>query len=86
MEVSAAILRAAFSPTVATRLMFLSFTYSRQFRTYAQALVEKGLLSYDPTTRVYLITDKGREFLELYESMSEDAGFLQEARAREEVA
>ena len=54
-----------------TKLMYTSFlSYAPTF-LHLKILRRQGLLDYDDSVKLYKITPKGRQFLELYTKMAE---------------
>lgn len=49
-----------------TRIMFNTYLSYEQLNEYLKELQDKGLLTYDFSTRTYNTTPKGSRFLELY--------------------
>ena len=54
-----------------TRIMLDSYLSYTQLVNYLDLLQNKGLLHYEKATRLFLITDKGRRFMELYKEIDE---------------
>ncbi len=52
-------------------IMYNSFLSYPQLLNYLEHLMDKELLTYDLPKKVYKITKKGSEFLEIYKRMSE---------------
>ena len=69
LEVAAAVLHVALQPTNKTKIMFLSETSARQLKPVLEKMLDKELISYDPNSKTFSTTDRGREFLQLYQSM-----------------
>jgi predicted transcriptional regulator len=73
-EVYASLLRNAAreeTGTGITKLMYTSFLSYRRTTVHLEALLRERLLEYDESTKLYKITPKGREFLEIYTKMAE---------------
>lgn len=62
-----------------TNIMYGSYLSYQQVARYLQLLIEGGLLDYDERNGLYRITEKGLQFLELYDKMDE---LLKEGRPR----
>jgi predicted transcriptional regulator len=54
-----------------TGIMYNSFLSYPQLLNYLEHLMDKELLTYDQSQKVYKITIKGSKFLEIYNKMSE---------------
>jgi predicted transcriptional regulator len=71
VEIASSILRVAVGGRAnKTKLMYgasLSFT---QITDYLQFLVTNGLIESEPIAKVYVLTDRGLRFLNLYEEMT----------------
>jgi predicted transcriptional regulator len=52
-----------------TEIIYGAFLSSKQFRDYITLLIDHGLLQYRPEIRTFNVTEKGRRFLELYDSI-----------------
>ena len=50
--------------------MYRSFLSYSMLKEYSDLLLKSRLISYDKKTRSYDITEKGKEFLELYKRMN----------------
>ena len=64
-----------------TKIMFCSYLSYRQVNRFIRLAVNNGLLDYDPVSRLYKITTRGLEYLEVYSKMekllkSEKAGIV----------
>jgi predicted transcriptional regulator len=54
-----------------TRLMNSSMVSYRQLTLHLQVLLKYGLLEYDNPQKVYKITTRGQQFIQLYAKMAE---------------
>lgn len=54
-----------------THIMYKAYLSYAQLKEYLSLLIENGLISYDSDTQHYNITDKGKEFVQIYERMAE---------------
>ncbi len=71
-EIIYQILNSARQPVTRTRLIYGSLLSNNQLRQYIILLIRNGMLQFDPTsTRMFKITEEGRKFLRLYESIRE---------------
>jgi predicted transcriptional regulator len=71
-EIIAKILAAAMSPINQTALMYRANLNYTQLRYYEQLLTERGLI--DMRGRLWLITERGRNYLNNYLTMKELLG------------
>ena len=74
-EMAAAVLATAFKPINKTQIMFRSGVHRRQLDPILERLQDKELMEYDVKSRTFLITERGRDFLDLYSSMVQDVTF-----------
>jgi predicted transcriptional regulator len=65
-EICALILQACNEPMTRSKIMYKSLLNFHQVNAYAELLVKSELLGYDAQSRTFLITSKGRKYLELY--------------------
>jgi predicted transcriptional regulator len=71
VEIASNILRvAADGRATKTRLMYGAFLSFTQINQYLKFLMSNKLITSDPETRVYALTEKGLRFLSLYEEMT----------------
>jgi predicted transcriptional regulator len=54
-----------------TRLSYISMVSHRKLTFHLQVLLKYGLLDYDNPEKVYNITTRGLQFIELYTKMAE---------------
>ncbi|HEX6067736.1 MAG TPA: winged helix-turn-helix domain-containing protein [Nitrososphaera sp.] len=69
-DVVADILETAEGGAIQTTIMYRSFLSYSMLKEYSDLLLQSRLISYDKKTRSYDITEKGKEFLELYKRMN----------------
>lgn len=69
-DVIADILEVAKGGANQTSIMYRSFLSYSMVKEYFDLLLQSGLLSYDKKTKLYDVTNKGVEFLELYKKMN----------------
>jgi predicted transcriptional regulator len=67
-DIIALILQACTEPSTATRIMYSTLLNFRQVKYYARYLVGIELLEHRSLEHKYAITNKGRRYLELYNS------------------
>jgi predicted transcriptional regulator len=72
-EIFASILQSAATDNgiIRTKIMYNSFLFFLQLRSYLEPLIDNELLTYERPNKVYKITKKGFEFLEIYNKMSD---------------
>ena len=72
-EIIASILQSAATDNGMRRagIMYNSFLSCPHLLNYLEHLMDNELLSYDQSKKVYKITMKGSEFLEIYNKMSD---------------
>lgn len=70
-EITYSISKAAFEGARKTRVMYASNLNLGQLNGYLAALVSQDLMSYEPETRLYQTTAKGRQYMKAYERYSE---------------
>jgi predicted transcriptional regulator len=69
-EIMYKILSAAIEPATRTRLIYASFLSNTELRQYITILLEHGMLEVDPITKTrFKVTEEGKKFLGLYESI-----------------
>ena len=64
-EIIALILRACSEPSTATKITYSSLLNFHQVTAYIENLVRLNLLEHSTQDRTYIITDKGRQYLDL---------------------
>ncbi len=70
-DIAAMILRAANNGATKTRLMYSAYLSYTQVKEYMEFLMEKGLLTYEPGSSLYKLTERGAKFLNAYDQISE---------------
>jgi predicted transcriptional regulator len=68
-EITARILDVAQEGVLITKIMYAAFITHLQLKEYLLFLKENSLLQYDPHTKLYTTTEKGRRFLDSYKEM-----------------
>ena len=51
--------------------MYKSYLGHAQLKQFLSSLLEKGLIEYQNEDRVYIITEKGTHFLQVYNELNE---------------
>ncbi len=69
-EIIAMILESLSTGTTKTRLMYKALLSYAQLKEYLAYMQENELIKNDPSTHLYLMTDKGRQFLKAYQKIS----------------
>lgn len=75
-EIASDILKAAGRGERKTRVMYASALNSGQLKNYTEELITQGLLAYDSGQRLYLATDKGRQFVKFFDRFAETRDLL----------
>jgi predicted transcriptional regulator len=71
VEIASNILRVAVGGRATkTRLMYGAFLSFTQINEYLKFLTSNSLIMTDPQTHVYTLTEKGLQFLNLYDEMT----------------
>lgn len=76
------ILNAANGGATKTKIMYKAYLSYAQLKEYMEVLSESDLMEYDPAHGTYKTTDKGFQFLRVYENMTHLTGELKEVPAR----
>lgn len=69
-EIIAMLLGSLNTGSTKTRLMYNAFLSYAQLKEYLRYLEENELIKCDPSTRLYTLTDKGKQFLKVYHKIS----------------
>jgi predicted transcriptional regulator len=77
-EIVYAVLKAAVNGERKTRIMYQSSLNLKQLNQYIEELVLNELLGYQPTTRCYQTTERGRTFVRMFENYKETKDLLGE--------
>lgn len=70
-DIVAAILEIAADGVIKTRIMYKAFLSFPQLKEYLSILIERELLEYDEEERIYITTDKGKQFLKMYKDVGQ---------------
>ena len=72
-EIAAQILQAAndHNEITKTKIMYVAFLSYAQLKEYLVLLIQNWLLEYLEATHTYITTEKGLNFLKIYEKMEE---------------
>ncbi|MCI0564507.1 MAG: winged helix-turn-helix domain-containing protein [Nitrososphaera sp.] len=65
----AAVLQAALQGANFTKIMFTAYMSYQQCNEYMDLVIKRGLLKHDREERLYTTTEKGKEFLGIYEKI-----------------
>jgi len=74
IDIVSSVLHTANGGSAKTKIMYKAFLSYAQLNQYLSMLVEKGLLRYSEEERLYTTTEKGIEFLKVYERMADISG------------
>jgi predicted transcriptional regulator len=81
MEITAGILEIAKNGSRKTRIMYLGNLSFDLLQKYVDMLINLGLLqSADGPERMYITTDKGRQFLEDFNELQKHSGVVEEKK------
>lgn|SRR3989337_1410739 len=70
-EIIAAVIRTAKQESRKTSILYGSSLNLKQVNTYLSLLLEKGLLLYDVSRKVYKATERGVQYLRMFEEFVE---------------
>ena len=70
-EIIAEILRASLSSVYLTRIMYKVCLTHAQTKRYLQLLQENDLIKYDNRIKLYVTTDKGKKYLQIYDEIAQ---------------
>jgi len=70
-EITYSIVKGASQGARKTRVMYASSLNLGQLNTYLEELMSQGLIQFEPQTRLYFATAKGRQYLKAYEKYAE---------------
>jgi predicted transcriptional regulator len=70
-EIVSSILDAANGGATKTKIMYIAFLSYNQLREYLSVLIENNLLEYLVGTQTYKTTEKGLNFLKIYNEIGE---------------
>jgi predicted transcriptional regulator len=65
----AAVLQAALQGSNFTKIMFTAYMSYQQCCEYMDLVTKRGLLKHDKRGKIYTTTEKGKEFLGMYEKI-----------------
>lgn len=74
-ELAAAVLQTAIQPVKKSHIMYRTGIYIRRLNPILERLLDRQLIEFDVTTKTFVITDRGKEFLDLYRSMTDGVRF-----------
>ena len=77
-EITYAILKAAVNGQRKTRIMYQSSLNLKQLNQYIEELILNELLGYQPATRYYQTTERGRTYTRMFENYRETKDLLSE--------
>jgi predicted transcriptional regulator len=86
IDIIAHLLNAAHNgATTKTKIMRKAMISYGPLGKYLQKMTENGLIAYDNTNRIFTVTQKGYQFMEMYEDLSKLIGPIATMVAIEEV-
>ncbi len=68
-EIIATILESVRSGSTKTKIMYKAYLSYSQMKEYLQFIQENNLMEYESGAQIYRITDKGIQFLTVYEDI-----------------
>ncbi len=80
-EITYSISKAAFEGARKTRVMYASSLNVGQLNGYLAELISQGLINYEPQTKLYYTTAKGRQYLKAYERYAESVEQLNQTES-----
>jgi predicted transcriptional regulator len=75
-DIIAMILQASMNGATKTRLMYGAYLSYAQIQEYLKYLTERRLISFEPATHAYALTEQGLRFLRIYDELSEITGIV----------
>ncbi len=75
MEIIATILQATSTGTTKTKIMYKAYLSYTQVREYLKFLQENNLIKYEEGPQLFRVTEKGRDFLQAYDEISDLISF-----------
>jgi predicted transcriptional regulator len=86
IDIIAHLLNAAHTgATTKTKIMRKAMISYGQLGNYLQMMTENGLIAYDNVNRRFMITEKGYQFMEMYEDLSKLIGSMATIVTVEEI-
>jgi predicted transcriptional regulator len=82
-EIIDSMLRSIRSGATKTHIMYRAYMSYAQLKEYLSLLQEKGLISFDQKTQLYMLTEKGLRFMDAYDKIYE---LVPKASERNEAA
>lgn len=70
-EILAMMLKATTEKISQTKIMYKAYLSFSQLKEYMTFLKENEMVSFDNASQLYYITEKGRQFLTVYDQMSD---------------
>ncbi len=70
IDIIAHLLDAASSPTTKTKMMYKAMLSYEQLKEYLLMLTENDLIGYDKPTQRFTTTEKGFQFMKMYEDIT----------------
>jgi predicted transcriptional regulator len=70
-EIIDSMLRSIRSGATKTHIMYRAYMSYSQLKEYLKLLEERELITYDPASQLYLLTEKGLKFMNAYDRINE---------------
>ncbi|HJT09547.1 MAG TPA: winged helix-turn-helix domain-containing protein [Candidatus Nitrosotalea sp.] len=70
-EIVAMILQAARTGATKTKIMYKAYLSYTQVKEYIKFLQDNSLIKYEEGTQLFRVTEKGRNFLQAYDEISD---------------
>ena len=83
-EIIDTMLRSIKSGATKTHIMYKAYLSYGQLKEYLKLMQDRNLISYDASTQLFLITDKGLRFMNAFEKISELVPNAEERRNSKE--
>jgi predicted transcriptional regulator len=81
-DINAMILEAAIAAENKTRIMYKAYLSHNQLCAHLTELQDNGLLEYRLGEQAYMTTQKGKKYLEIYNTMNELTSLPEEEESR----
>jgi predicted transcriptional regulator len=75
-DIAAPVLEAAQTPMKKTHIMYRTGIHMRNLDSVLEGLLDKELIEYDINSKKLRTTERGREYLTLYQSMAGQVSFM----------
>jgi predicted transcriptional regulator len=82
-EIIDTMLRSVKSGATKTHIMYKAYLSYGQLKEYLKLMQDRNLISYDASSQLFLITDKGLRFMNAFEKISELVPSAEERNSKE---